>query len=433
MSRQKTIFFDCSATLFSGLNTGIQRVVRNIIRRQPLMEHEFGIKVTPVVSVMGSFYEVDPTVILNARPITASFGTRVRTLFEKVKRRILTRVPWPAFFRPLIEVILNIIEWLLKKIFWVIKFLRVLGAVFFNQSPPIQVGPHDTLVLLDAFWQFNLSHSIKKSKARDVVTVMYDLVPVYHGEFVEEVNRKRFLSAMPWMLSLSHRFLCISHDVEIQLRRYCGQQGIKGKNFDHFFLGSDFSPKLTADLSALEIRPGWDAMFANAPVWLVVGTIEPRKNHSMVLDAFDLLWKEGAEDKLLIVGRIGWKTDELIDRILKHPEYNQKLFFKWDANDTELFYAYQKSAGLIFSSFAEGFGLPLVEAMASQIKVVCSDIPIFREVGGDYPIYFSLVSPKNLVDGLKQAKSLPSPKAVKWPSWDDSVRCFIGKILGGHQ
>ena len=129
-------------------------------------------------------------------------------------------------------------------------------------------------------------------------------------------------------------------------------------------------------------------------MWLVVGTIEPRKNHSFILDVFEELWDQGRQDKLVIIGRIGWKCDQVIARMQSHPELEHKLFFFADASDDELLYSYRNSQGLIFASYVEGFGLPIVEAMASKLRVFCSEIPVFREVGGTYPSYFALEDKK---------------------------------------
>jgi alpha-1,2-rhamnosyltransferase len=434
--RIKRVYFDCSATLFSGLNTGIQRVVRNVIKRKHIMESEFGIQVIPVVGVMGVFHEVPAEVILNARPITASIGTRIRTEFDGIKRLLLKKMTWPKLILPIIILLLTGTEWVLKKIFWGIKFLRVFKTIHELGSPKIIMNPDDIIVLLDAFWQFDLSISLKTSKANRVITVMYDLVPVNHAEFVEDVNRNLFLKALPLALNSTHKFLSISQDVQSQLKSYCESHGIHGKEYDYFILGSDFSPqKLEGKNSDFQPPDEWAELFTidlfedKNSVWLVVGTIEPRKNHEMVLNAFDQLWNKGSNEKLLIIGRIGWKCDQLIERIQKHSELGKKLFFSWDVSDAELHYAYEHSEGLIFASFAEGFGLPLVEAMASQIKVVCSEIPIFREVGGDYPTYFNLGDPINLVKAIEYSRTLPRPNPVKWLTWDDSVRSFIGKVL----
>lgn len=425
---KQKVLLDCTATLFSGLNTGIQRVVRNVIRRHKLIEAEFDVVVVPVVAVLGRFYEVDPEVILRARPITASVGAKIKTWFERFRRWIISSLEWPDFLVPGIDATLDVFEWFLKKGFWLIKFLRVIKTVYLNRCPRAKMGEQDVFVFLDAFWQFDLRASLKNIKAPRVVCVIYDLVPIYHADYVEESNRDLFLKAMPWMLNSTQKFLCISKNVSDQIHNYCAENGIKNKVFDHFLLGSDFVPA-AQQVEAGSVRSDIIEIFGKHPVWLTVGTIEPRKNHRMILDAFDLMWARGAEEKLLIVGRIGWKCEQIVERIAQHPQLNKKLFFKWDLSDLDLQYAYQHSEGLIFASFAEGFGLPLVEAMASRIKVICSEIPIFREIGGSYPKYFELGAPENLVHALEVAQHSAPPQPVNWLTWDDSVRNFIRKIL----
>lgn len=425
---KQKILLDCTATLFSGLNTGIQRVVRNIIRRHTLAEDEYNIEVIPVVAVLGHFYEVSPDVILRAKPITASVGAKIKTMFERFRRWILTRFDWPKLILPLIETLINFAETILKKVFWFIKFLRVINTVFLNRCPRAKMSEQDVFVFLDAFWQFDLRTGLKNINAPRVVCVIYDLVPVYHSDYVEESNRDLFLNAMPWVMHSTHKFLCISRNVMEQIKNYCSEKNIQSKKFDYFLLGSDFVTK-SDPIDKEGIRDDLKILFNNESVWLTVGTIEPRKNHKMILDAFDIIWNSGYGTKLLIIGRIGWKCEQIVERISNHPRLNKELFFLWDLSDIELQYAYMHSEGLIFASFAEGFGLPLVEAMASQIKVVCSEIPIFREVGGNYPTYFSLAAPENLVQALEQAKNAPKPAPIKWLSWDESVRSFMAKAL----
>jgi len=191
-------------------------------------------------------------------------------------------------------------------------------------------------------------------------------------------------------------------------------------------LGSDFRPPKQSGV--IPKREGYESIFSGAPVWLVVGTIEPRKNHVFILDVFDELWKQGSQDKLVIIGRIGWKCDHVIARIQHHPELHKKLFFFADASDEELLFAYRNSQGLIFASYVEGFGLPIVEAMASGLRVFCSEIPVFREVGGEYPEYFPLDNKRPLVELISKNKKDIPPKPKKWMTWDDSADIFFEKL-----
>ena len=113
---------------------------------------------------------------------------------------------------------------------------------------------------------------------------------------------------------------------------------------------------------------------------------------------------------LCIVGRIGWLCEELVSRIVRHPQYNRSLFMFNDLSDAELEYCYQHAKGLIFPSHAEGFGLPVVEALQHGLHVLVSDIPIHREVGREFCTYFDPQSPAalaRLVCGVEATGEFP--------------------------
>ena len=110
----------------------------------------------------------------------------------------------------------------------------------------------------------------------------------------------------------------------------------------------------------------------------MVGTIEPRKGHAVALTAFEKLWDEGSADELWIAGRRGWHVENLVERIKRHPQYNRKLRWVDSPNDDQLGSLYRQAAAVILASYAEGFGLPIVEAMRFGKPVIVSDLPVFR-------------------------------------------------------
>ncbi len=94
----------------------------------------------------------------------------------------------------------------------------------------------------------------------------------------------------------------------------------------------------------------------------MVGTIEPRKGHAMVLSAFETLWAEGHDVNLVIVGRKGWLVDALCSRLAGHARLGRRLFWFESASDEYLDAIYANSSCLMAASEGEGFGLPLIEA-----------------------------------------------------------------------
>ncbi|MCR5090942.1 MAG: glycosyltransferase [Oscillospiraceae bacterium] len=169
--------------------------------------------------------------------------------------------------------------------------------------------------------------------------------------------------------------------------------------------------------------------FFKEPVFLMVGTVEPRKGHATVLDQFEKLWAEGRNDRLCIIGHCGWNMDAFVQKLRAHPEYNRKLLFLEGASDSVLNYAYCHARALIQASAGEGFGMPLVEAGSYGIPVICSDIPVFHEVAGEHAVYFRLGSDE-LMDVIRgfNAASVPSSTEIKSATWEETA-CKIANML----
>ncbi len=118
------------------------------------------------------------------------------------------------------------------------------------------------------------------------------------------------------------------------------------------------------------------------PYFLVLGTIEPRKNHALLLDVWEKLGP--AAPSLLICGARGWRNADTFARLNRRPARVRELAGLSDGAVAALL---DGARALLFPSLAEGFGLPLVEAMARGTPVVCSDLPVCREVAGPAAIY----------------------------------------------
>jgi len=167
----------------------------------------------------------------------------------------------------------------------------------------------------------------------------------------------------------------------------------------------------------------------------MVGTIEPRKNHAYVLDAFDSLWAHGEEATLVILGRPGWKTESFLERVADHPQLDKQLFWVRDASDAELDYAYRNASALIIASKIEGFGLPVVEAFQRGLPVLCSDIPVFREIAAGKATFFGLSHPQHLIDAVTHfcRNNDPSQRGLRqpqsWISWRESAEQLCDAIM----
>ncbi|MEM6933942.1 MAG: glycosyltransferase family 1 protein [Pseudomonadota bacterium] len=119
--------------------------------------------------------------------------------------------------------------------------------------------------------------------------------------------------------------------------------------------------------------------------FVCLGTIEPRKNHALLLDIWKPDWP-----KLYIVGRRGWENREVFRRLDRSLPNIIELN---DVSDHEIVGLIGNARALLFPSFVEGYGLPLAEALALGTPVIASDLPALREVGADVPEYLAASDP----------------------------------------
>lgn len=150
------------------------------------------------------------------------------------------------------------------------------------------------------------------------------------------------------------------------------------------------------------LPPGLDL---RAPYFVTVGTIEPRKNHVLLLDVWAALGP--TPPRLFICGSRGWRNEDVFARLDAHPPGITELPGLSDAalSDAALAALVQGATGFLFPSRAEGFGLPPVEAAALGVPVICGDLAIWREVLGETPVY---LEPLDLYSWVKAVQNLLS-------------------------
>ncbi|MBC7857541.1 MAG: glycosyltransferase, partial [Burkholderiaceae bacterium] len=189
------------------------------------------------------------------------------------------------------------------------------------------------------------------------------------------------------------------------------------------------------------------AQLGAGPSFLMVGTIEPRKGHLQALDAFEQLWREGAQVNLVIVGNEGWKPladaerrtiPRITARLRKHPELGRRLFWLAGVDDACLAQVYAASACLLCPSEGEGFGLPLIEAASHGLPVIARDLPVFREVAGEHAFYFGGLGGAELAGAVRAWLDLhargahPASTGMQWCTWRDNALELL-TVLDGQR
>lgn len=135
---------------------------------------------------------------------------------------------------------------------------------------------------------------------------------------------------------------------------------------------------------------------------LFVGTIEPRKNLVKLVEACHLLYShDRIKDPLVIVGGKGWKNEALYELIRK-LKIEDRIIFTGHVSDTDLPLLYNAATVFVYPSLYEGFGIPVIEAMACGVPVVTSNVSSLPEVAGDAAILVNPQDPEEIASGIYQ-------------------------------
>lgn len=291
----------------------------------------------------------------------------------------------------------------------------------------------DTVLMLDSSWPFHTLHPAFLRpvllKGGDVISCLYDTVPLRSAAFCHEGMPPIFSAWFQTALVYSTGIVCISRAVADELLDLLAGIGFPRRmKVGYWQLGADFATEPSAS------KPVRRSKSAARPYFLMVGTLEPRKGHRVALDAFEALWADGVDIELVIVGKIGWGISHLADRIRRHGEFGKRLHLHEKVGDSELGALYKECDALIAASFAEGFGLPIVEAGHFGKPVLASDIPVFREVGkgAAEAHFFEVGSPVALATAVKTfLKRIPAElRNTSWPTWSESAAQLENVVAG---
>jgi glycosyltransferase involved in cell wall biosynthesis len=125
--------------------------------------------------------------------------------------------------------------------------------------------------------------------------------------------------------------------------------------------------------------------------YVVVGTIEPRKNHALLLEVWRSLATQADANAvaphLVVIGQPGWDTDALQAQLSDGAGFAGRVHWVTDCDDAQMVQWLRGARALLFPSFAEGFGMPMAEALALGTPVIASDLAVYREFAGDVPLY----------------------------------------------
>ena len=286
----------------------------------------------------------------------------------------------------------------------------------------IEEFPAGSIVLdLDASWNLGdiprrVLYPRLSNAGVTVVSLLHDVLPVTHPDWFDPNLARVFVDHVDAALAHADVVVTRSRFSAGELLRLADDRPRDRRRGP---LAIEVIP-LGADPVARSPQPvdqGLLDRLAERPVVLVVGTLEPRKNHAGLLDAFESV---DADATLVIVGRQGWKADELGERIRTHPGFGDRIVWPAEVNDATLDALYELATVVAVPSHAEGYGLPVVEALRHGCRVVSSTGGSLREIGGELVTYVEATDPNALAVALDEALTDGFDRAadVELPTWD---------------
>ena len=289
-----------------------------------------------------------------------------------------------------------------------------LGAVAHVRTPGC--GPLERAVDL----YHSTDYMVPRLRRTPVVATVYDAIPIVHPQWANQ----RLRAFKNWLLAQSVR----NADVVIAIseagrNEVVSHYGIRAERTRVIPLGID-----GAWFDAVDERAMQSTMLRRKlerGYFLFVGTLQPRKNVEALLDAYEALPQAIRQERqLVIVGKYGWNADALRRRLEEARPQNRCVWLDYVPRD-ELYQLYAGAGAFVFPSLAEGFGLPLLEALAKGLPIIASDLPVLRELGGDLVAYVDARDTKALtdamacfaqtsVDGSERAKRIAHATPYSW-------------------
>lgn len=223
-----------------------------------------------------------------------------------------------------------------------------------------------------------------RRRAMRPVFFLHDLIPISHPEYCRAGEADKHQFRLATMLREGRGLVVNSADTQLALERFAARQG------------APIPLTTVAPLAPAALVPTKFERPLGAPYFVMLGTIEPRKNHLLLLHVWRRLVEELGDGAphLVIIGQRGWECEQVVDLLDRCGVLKSHVLERNHCSDAELAGWLQHSQALLFPSFVEGFGMPMVEALMLGVPVIASDLGVFHEIAADIPEYL------NPLDGL---------------------------------
>ncbi|MFW2381159.1 MAG: glycosyltransferase family 4 protein [Acidimicrobiales bacterium] len=317
------------------------------------------------------------------------------------------------------------------------RISRRLSPSRLGSVTPFELHADDVLVIgWGEWWDPNFIRFVVDAAGQGVkvVQMVHDLGPVSQPHLAG--NSSSFIDYFTEVLPVAALLVSVSDHTRQELLRWGAKLGLNDLPITVIREGDTFTPTETLRPSSDHLADGFGdpATFA-----LCVGTIEAKKNHALLY----YVYKQAARRKIalppmVIVGRRGWRTDDIYGLLTEDPEIADRFVFLHDASDAELAWLYENCRYTVFPSFFEGWGIPIAESVSRGVPCLCSSAASMPEIAPGAVRHFHPDAPLellSLMEELNDDEALDRARqevATYIPtSWDQTyaeLNCALAEI-----
>jgi glycosyltransferase involved in cell wall biosynthesis len=423
---KKRLIYDATQLAhWAGGLTGIPRVMHELGTRFA-NDQELDVIFVSWVKSKQSYYEIDFEQTMKFRgkkivyisrkksqsPQKHKYVANISMKYKKVARKLLNRAT--RLFPGLVKDIEN----------------KASTAIFNNYKIAELTNDDIIVITWGEWWDQTFIDYLKRNQyhGTKIVQLIHDIGPLTQPQYSSN-STESLENYCRSILPICEVIITISKNTHKDIVSWRRQNKIAERPIKIFREGDDFNftdAKIVRDQKFVNSRlKGKDYI-------LTVGTVEAKKNHQLLYYVYKLAAYRGLDlPKVVIVGRRGWKTDDMYDIATTDPETKDKMVFLHNVNDGELSWLYDNCIFTIFMSFYEGWGMPIAESVARGVPCICSNTSSMVEIAEGHVGHFNpsstdeclkemlkLLEPTNLDAAIKKAKS------YKQLSWDESYEQF---------